>query len=370
MEQIIIIGAGILGASTAYHLAKNGVNVTIIDRAEEGQATKVAAGIICPWISQRRNKAWYELAKKGAAYYEPLIQQLEQVGEKNTGYERVGALSLQTEEKIQKVFKRAEERKVDAPEMREIYCLTSEQTEDYFPLLQNEFQSVFISGAARVDGHALSEALLRVATSLGANKIVGDASLVTSNEKVIGVQVNGQLYEPDKIIVTAGAWAKELLTPLGLDVQISGQKAQIAHFHVPNINTSNWPVVMPPTNQYLLAFEEGKIVAGATYEDKHEFDVKPTVGGLYEILSKALPIAPKLAEAQFTEIRVGYRPFTPTFLPIIGQLPTHPNMYIANGLGSSGLTVGPFLGQQLAKLVLGEQVDIRLENYNVDVAIR
>lgn len=63
MKSYIIVGAGILGASTAYHLAKAGVNVTLVDRQDLGQATDAAAGIVCPWLSQRRNQAWYKIAK-------------------------------------------------------------------------------------------------------------------------------------------------------------------------------------------------------------------------------------------------------------------------------------------------------------------
>lgn len=68
MKKVIIIGAGILGASTAYQLAKLGAKVLIIDRKDKGQATDAAAGIICPWLSQRRNQVWYRLAKAGARF--------------------------------------------------------------------------------------------------------------------------------------------------------------------------------------------------------------------------------------------------------------------------------------------------------------
>ena len=77
MKSYIIVGAGILGASTAYHLAKSGARVTVIDRKEPGQATDAASGIVCPWLSQRRNQDWYQLAKGGARYYKDLIHQLE-----------------------------------------------------------------------------------------------------------------------------------------------------------------------------------------------------------------------------------------------------------------------------------------------------
>lgn len=67
MKKVIVIGAGILGASAAYQLAVMGAEVLIIDRQDPGQATDAAAGIICPWLSQRRNQAWYRLAKAGRA---------------------------------------------------------------------------------------------------------------------------------------------------------------------------------------------------------------------------------------------------------------------------------------------------------------
>src|SRR3954471_10614119 len=99
MSSYIVIGGGILGASTAYHLAKQNVKVTLIDRQDPGQASAAAAGIICPWISQRRNKKWYALVQNGAKYYKQLVHELEDLGETSTGYKQVGAIALQNDEK-------------------------------------------------------------------------------------------------------------------------------------------------------------------------------------------------------------------------------------------------------------------------------
>ena len=49
--HIVVVGAGILGASVAYHLARYGAQVTIVDQAHPGRATAAGAGIICPWVS-------------------------------------------------------------------------------------------------------------------------------------------------------------------------------------------------------------------------------------------------------------------------------------------------------------------------------
>ncbi|WP_345774209.1 FAD-dependent oxidoreductase [Cytobacillus sp. S13-E01] len=371
MQKYIVIGGGILGASTTYHLAKAGANVTLIDRQDPGQATDAAAGIVCPWLSQRRNQAWYKLAKGGARYYSSLIDELEADGETETGYKKVGAISLHTDDsKLDKMEERAYKRREDAPEIGEITRLSPAETKALFPTLAENYGSVHISGAARVNGRALRQSLVSAAKKHGATFLHGDASLVFSDNKVLGVEVEGETLLSDKVIVTAGAWASELLKPLGVEFLVTAQKAQIVHLSVMDTDSTDWPVVMPPNDQYILAFDEGRVVIGATHEnDVEQNDIRVTAGGLHEVLDKALNIAPDLSNSTVLETRVGYRPFTPGFLPVIGPLPNYEGIVIANGLGSSGLTVGPFLGRELAKLAIGLNTEIELELYDLANAI-
>ncbi|WP_071461529.1 NAD(P)/FAD-dependent oxidoreductase [Bacillus massilinigeriensis] len=370
MKKIIVIGAGILGASTAYHLARSGAEVTIIDRKDAGQATDAAAGIICPWLSQRRNKAWYALAKGGAAYYQNLVKMLEEDGEQNTGYSQVGAISIHEDKgKLEKMMERAAARREDAPEIGDIAMLSREQTTEAFPLLAEEFASVAISGGARVNGRAMRDALIRGAEKNGAVTIVASAQLEYEQSSVKAVLADGRCYKADVIIVTAGAWAGELFKQLGLELAVTSQKAQIVHLRIQEKETDSWPVVMPPNDQYILSFEEGRVVVGATHENEKGFDDRLTAGGLHEVLDKALSVAPGLHDGEFLEARVGYRPYTPGFLPVIGPVPGFDNLLFANGLGASGLTAGPFLGSELAKLALGERNSIDLKLYEVSQAI-
>ncbi len=370
MQKIIVIGAGILGASTAYHLAKLGAEVTLIDRHDPGQATEAAAGIVCPWLSQRRNKAWYKLAKGGAGYYPDLIAQLEADGEKDTGYKRVGAISLHTDStKLEQMAERARKRREDAPEIGEITILSPSDTKNLFPPLSEEFGSVHISGGARVNGRALRDALIRSAKKYGTTFLKGDASIVFKDNKVMGGKIAETTLLADQVIVTAGAWSKELLQPLGIDFLVKPQKAQIVHLAMPDTDTNSWPVVMPVHNQYILTFENGRVVVGSTHENEAGFDNRVTAGGIHEILSKALEVAPGLANSSFLETRVGFRPFTPGFLPVVGAIPHLEGIYIANGLGASGLTSGPYLGAELAKHVVGKQTEIDFSHYDVAGAL-
>ena len=78
--KVAIIGAGIVGSTAAYYLSKEAqVDVSVYDHGV-GQATKAAAGIISPWFSKRRNKAWYRLARLGADFYQELVEDLAKDG--------------------------------------------------------------------------------------------------------------------------------------------------------------------------------------------------------------------------------------------------------------------------------------------------
>lgn len=373
MKKVIVIGGGISGASTAYQLTKlsAGVTVTIIDRKDPGQATDAAAGIICPWLSQRRNQAWYQLAKKGARFYSQLIAELEKDGEKQTGYKKVGALCIHTDvEKLAKMEQRAEKRRQDAPEIGKLIPLPSNETQELFPPLASHYLSLHVEGAARVDGRALRDALLRAAQKNGASLIQGSASLLYRGKQVIGASVDGEVIPADIVIICAGAWANQLLAPLGVHFLGTFQKGQIVHLKLPNTPTNHWPVIMPPNNQYMLTLEDQRIVVGATHEnDLDQFDTRVTAGGLFEIIQKALAVAPGLENSTLLETRVGFRPYTPGFLPVIGPLPEWEGILLANGLGATGLTMGPFIGNQLAKLALGLKLEIDLALYDVKGAL-
>lgn len=370
MKKIIVIGAGILGASTAYQLAKSGAEVIIADRQDAGQATDAAAGIVAPWLSKRRNKAWYKLAKGGARIYQDLIKDLAADGETETGYSRVGALNLYTnEEKLIAMHQHALNRRADAPEIGEITLLNHQETKEMFPLVSDEYSALHVGGAARVDGRALRNALLRGAEKHGATIIHGDASLIHKKSNITGITINNERIFADKVIAATGAWTPQLLHPLGINFDIRPQRAQIVHLQLQGTSPNNWPVVKPPFNQYMLTFAD-RIVVGATQENNVGFDRRVTAGGLQHILKNAFEIAPNLENATVLETRVGFRPMTPESIPVIGTLPGYNGLLHANGLGSSGLTMGPYVGKQLADLALGNTLEIDLENYDMSRLIR
>ncbi len=369
MQHIVIAGAGIAGCSAAYELAKRGCAVTVIDRADIGRATDAAAGIICPWLSQRRNQDWYRLVRLGAKHYSGLIGELEQLGERETGYRQVGALQLyKDEDKREKAYERALSRREDAPEIGEIEKLNTEQIGRIYPPAAAGYAGLYVSGAARVDGRKLLQSLRRAAELHGAVFVEGDAVPVEDTSGSLGVQADGRKYPADRLIWATGAWPPDFRC-LGLKLAVRGQKAQIVHLDPHEEQAPHWPVIIPPGDQYLLSFDDGRIAAGATHEDDDVFNPSISAGGIREVLDKALDVAPGLGQAEWIGARTGVRPFTPGFLPIAGEVSGRPGMYIINGLGASGLTAGPFIGKLIAQMCTGEETDLDMAPYAPDSAI-
>ncbi len=367
LKEIIVVGTGIVGASTAYEMTKKGYKVTMIDSHETGRATSAGAGIISPWVNQRRNKAWYSLAKNGASHYLQLIDELNQDGERSTGYKQIGALHLHTDlNHLEKLKHLALQKRKEAPEIGHVEILNPKKTVAKFPLLHEKFSALYVSGAARIDGAALRNALIKSAQRAGATYIEGHASLHVNGSKVLGVKVNDEELLSDATVLTNGVWMKETLSPLHVDLQITMQKGQLVHIVANDLQQEVYPVVTPPRDPYIVPFDDGRVVVGATREDNAIYDSSMTVGGVHEVLDKVLEIAPGFYHSSIVEVRTGFRPFTKTFVPIFGPVPDYDQLFIANGLGASGLTTGPYIGKILANMIADENVEIDHALYQVN----
>jgi D-amino-acid dehydrogenase len=180
------------------------------------------------------------------------------------------------------------------------------------------------------------------------------------------VRVDGELLGADAVVVAAGAWSGELVASLGVELPVAPQRGQITHLKVA-ADTATWPVVSPlGSGHYLLAFPGGRVVVGATRETGSGFDHRVTAIGQLEVLEQALTVAPGLRDATLLETRVGFRPVTPDGGPVLGPLPGHPNVVLATGFGSTGLTVAPLAGALVAGVLLGEPPRFNLRPYRPD----
>lgn len=353
--RVLVVGAGILGASAAWTLVQRGAQVVVVDEAHQGKATMAGAGIVCPWATAAQDADWYRLYEAGARHYAGLVAGLQEAGETDLGYARVGALVVANDPAdVDACDRRLQERLPTAPEAGEPHRLTPAEARALFPPLRADLGALHIPGAARVDARRFAAAMLRAAAARGATLIRDHVTLEQDGARLLCRRSGGSRVEADEIIVTAGAWAAQILRPLGLDHPVQPQRGQIVHLSLPGTRTAAWPVVLPQNGHYMLSFDDSRVVIGATRETGSGFDYRVTAGGLYEVLRAGLDIAPGLAEATHIETRIGFRPAAATIRPILGRVPGRAGLIIGNGLGASGLTIGPYAGRLLASIALGE----------------
>jgi D-amino-acid dehydrogenase len=363
--RVAIVGAGVLGASTAYHLTQAGAEVVVADQAHAGRATAAGAGIVSPWSSGRVDPDWRRIAEAGARYYPALIRLLAEEGETETGYRRVGALSVAADEgELDQIERAVRARQTEAPEAGQVTRLSPAEARALFPPLRPDLAAVHVSGGARVDGRLLAATLQRAAERRGARFHASTAGLLARDGRVTGIRVGAEAIEADCVVVAAGAWAPEVLQPLGVPLAVAPQRGQITHLCLEGVDTEAWPVVLPQSSHYLLAFGGSRVVVGATRETGSGFDYRVTAAGQAEVLNQALAIAPGLGSATLVEMRIGFRPVGPDLRPMLGRIAGLDGLVIGNGLGPSGLTIGPFAGRLLAQLVLGEAPELDLAAYD------
>jgi D-amino-acid dehydrogenase len=349
--EIVVVGGGIVAASVAYHLTRDGASVVVIDSDLPGPATAAGAGIVCPWT--RPEDATCRLAAEGARYYPELIAMLAEDGQTDTGYAKVGALSVSADlDRLRTISALLHSRLADRPEIGEVTVVPPGEPARQFPPLDHGLAGVWIGGAARIDGRAIRDSLLGAAVSKGARRVRGAAALEESADRVTGVRVGTDSIPADTVVVAAGAWTGQVCADIGWQLPIGPQRGQIVHAELAGADTASWPVIVPAHDPYLLAFPAGRIVFGATREDAG-FDYRLTVGGISGVLAAALELAPGLREATLLETRIGFRPATSDGSPLIGRLTD--GLVVATGNGAEGLTAGPWTGRAAAALALGKQ---------------
>ncbi|MGT2771383.1 NAD(P)/FAD-dependent oxidoreductase [Streptococcus marimammalium] len=357
--KIAIIGGGIVGSTAAYYLAKEkDISVVLFDDGV-GQATRAAAGIISPWFSKRRNKAWYKMACLGADFYQKLLKDLENDGLKNDFYQQSGVfLFKKKEEKLEELFELAKTRKQEAPLIGKIALKSYKDLKEEYPYLSGFEKTLFASGGARVDGGKLVKTLQSISQLTIIRKKINLKKL--DNHQYI---IDGMVF--DKIILACGAWLPEILNPLGYRVDVRPQKGQLKDYYFSKKKFTHYPVLMPEGETDIIPFFDGKVSVGASHENEMGYDLTENPSILNVIEKESLNYFVVLNEANKTAIRVGTRAYTSDFLPFFGPVPKLPNVFAASGLGSSGLTTGPLIAYQLFQLVLGMSLDLELTDYPI-----
>jgi D-amino-acid dehydrogenase len=372
MYDAIVVGGGIVGMSTAYHLVCAGAKTLLIDRGDRGRATDAGAGILSPETNSRDPDAWFHFAIAAVAYYPTLIQRLQEEQGGDTGYARCGQLLVAVSEDEFAPFERARQLILGRQEQRgrpspdDLYVLSGSAARELFPPLAPIYGALYHRNAARVDGRLLNRALQQVATQRGLTIQQGSVErLVVEPGAVTGVVVAGATLTAGQVIIAGGAWSQAFGAQLGITIPVAPQRGQIIHLGLPGTDTTAWPMLSAFRGHYMVTWPDSRVAVGATRETGSGFHPHTTVAGVQEVLSEALRVAPGLAQAEIRDMRVGLRPLTIDTMPVLGSVPGVENVFLVTGHGPTGLTLGPYSGKVIADLALGQPAATDISAFHV-----
>lgn len=358
--DVIVVGGGIVGLSTAYHLLKMGAKTLLVDRADPGRATDAGAGIISPETNVRDAEHQIELGLQAGAYYPELVAELEADNPGATRYARCGLLLVAATDDELDAFEQAHtriferQRRRGAPPTDDLCEVTPTEAQRLFPALTTVRRAIYSRPAARVDGRYLAAALHKASDRLGlTTRRASVERLRLDGRHVTGVDVAGEAFQADAVVIAGGAWSAVFSEQVGLLLPVEPQRGQIAHLTLHGVDTADWPVISAFHGHYMVAWSGGRVVAGATRETGSGFVPRTTGSGVLEVLREALRVAPGLAQAEVSEIRIGLRPYSADGMPILGPVPGVAGLYLATGHGPTGLTLGPLSGKLVAEQALG-----------------
>lgn len=406
-KDAIVLGAGIVGVSTAIHLQRRGRQVVLVDRKAPGQETSFGnAGLIqregvVPYgfpqqlgtllryalnnrvdvhyhlralpsqIAFLARYWWHSNAKRHetiARAYTPLIEHC--LSEHNDLIEASHAEELIRKNGWVELFRSNEKRDAEFAEAERLNrelgigydALTSAELALAEPHLRGGF-----AGALRwrdpwsvLDPQGLTSAYRRYFESIGGRVTTGDAvSLGLSGSAWRMMTAEGAI-EAEDVVVALGPWADMVTKRFGYAFPLGVKRGYHMHYAAEgNAVLNNW--MADAERGYLLApMSRGiRLTTGAEFARRDAPKTPVQLDRAEAVARTVFPLGERLEQEPW----MGARPCTPDMMPIIGKAPRHEGLWFAFGHAHHGLTLGPVTGRVLAELMTGEKPFIDISAY-------
>ena len=372
--RVVIIGGGIMGCSTAYHLAKLGwKDVVLLEQGRlSGGTTWHAAGL----VGQLRS---YQNLTRLIRYSTELYARLEAETGLATGWKQCGSLSVaRTEERM--VLLRRSAAMANA---QGVACepLTPEQAGDKYPIMRTDdlVGAVWLPGDGKANPADITQALAKGARNGGVR--IFEKTRVTAIDtkagRVTGVQTTQGPITADIVVNCAGQWARQLGRMVGVTVPLySCEHMYIVTEKMEGV-PRDLPVMRDPDGYIYFKEEVGGLLMGGfepqakpwnkdTIPDDFEFGMLPDDWDQFQILmDNALIRVPALEKAGIKTFMNGPESFTPDLNYILGEAPQLKGFFVGAGFNSMGIASSGGAGMALAEwIVAGEPT---LDLWPVDI---
>jgi glycine/D-amino acid oxidase-like deaminating enzyme len=375
--DVLVIGGGIVGAATAYHLARRGLDVTLLeaDRLASGASGRNLGFI---WQHTRRRGPELDLVAATRRELEGLPAELDaDFGLRCAG----GLVYIDREEQLPALREFVASRVADGLDVR---LLDGDEARDMAPILSGRVLAAsFCADDAQIDPGRYVRAFAHAAEREGASVEEGVAArrLVARNGRIEGVDTAAGLRPAGTVVLATGAWTPPLAAEVGANLPIHPMRLQIVATEamprrlepllygpaamkqysifqeLPSFDAADFTVEAETRHGTTLLEsacqrDDGSYLLGCAM-DYPGLDWSPDVRGVACITEGLGAALPALAGARFASAWAGVLPYTSDNLPLIGPVPDVDGLFVAAG-HVFGNGAGPTTGRLLADLICGE----------------
>lgn len=357
--DVLIIGGGVIGLTTAYFLAREGVAVEVVDKGDFGQeASWAGAGILPPGNPQHARTPFQQLRAHSAALFPTLSAELRERTGMDNGYLRCGGLEFADAEGERTTEEwRSEGIAFEPVDGKRLHHLE--------PALASELGTAYhLPDMAQVRNPRHMRALLAGCHYLGVRLQPGCpvSGFEMQSKRITAVRTDRGLVKAGRFLLAAGAWSETLLQQIGWQPGIHPVRGQIALL---NTGVPLFRHLLLWGARYLVPRPDGRVLVGSTEEDAG-FDKRTTTRAIADLLTLANRLVPRLAEAHLERCWAGLRPGSPDGLPFLGAVPGFENLFVAAGHFRAGIQLSPATALVLKELFLGQPLTVALESFCLD----
>jgi heterotetrameric sarcosine oxidase gamma subunit len=359
--RVVVVGGGIIGASVAYHLGRLGVSdCVLVERHRISSGTTWhAAGLLS---TVRASHGLTEVARNSIAVY----AQLEGATAIRTGFNRRGSLA------VARTPARLTELRYSAAMARhhgvDHELLTPEGIAERHPLVDptGVAGGLLLPGDATVNPGASALALTVLAHQRDVRVLEGVASdgLDVRDRRVRAVRTTRGTIECEVVVLCAGLWTRDLARRAGIHLALHAaehvwmrtERVDAPVWEQPFVRDLDGHVYIRGYRDRLLvgAFEpDGKPRAAASIPEGFAFgELEPDLQHVAAPLERARERMPVLCEAAIDRHLNAPESFTPDNLPLVGECPEVGGVFVAAGMNSQGILLGPGTGQAIAEWIV------------------
>ena len=353
--HLIVIGAGVVGASVAYRLASEGSRVTVVEAGLPGGGT---SGASFAWTNSfdKPPRAYHDLNVAGLAEHGALAEELA-----GDWFRRVGNLQWEEEpETATRLRQTAERLRGWSYPVERLTPKDALALEPDLAIAPQVEEIVFSPGEGYVEVIPLVAALLAAARLRGATVLSGHrvATIARSGHRVSGVMTaDGERIEGDAVIDCAGPAAGDVARLAGVDIPVGREPGRL--IYTGPVATVLRRVVHAPGVHFRPDGAGRLVLAERSHNQVVDEDPgQPSGWAPADSVARVARHLPCLGGAKVEAVRVGVRPMPKDRLPIVGAIPGIEGFYVV--VSHSGVTLGPLWGRVAAAEVLRGESDPRL----------